>query len=98
MSEADAIEWAFIKGNTVKSRMNNGGLGLDYILTIAKALKGSVSVTSNSINLLQNSQGNLTKKELPESFLGTLIVITLDANYLNPLFPEGNLFYNDSDF
>ncbi|MES2284682.1 MAG: hypothetical protein V4547_03265 [Bacteroidota bacterium] len=89
----DAIEWAFKKGNSVRSKENNGGLGLDIISSITKSLNGTLVIISNDAHIMQQPDGSIVKKELPKAFLGTQVVVSLNTQYLNPLEDDHNIFH-----
>ncbi len=94
VTSLDAMDLAFQKGFTVGSKDNNGGLGLDYILSITKTLQGELVIFSNYAHISQNRYGKFIKKELPEEFLGTQVVVTLNTQNLNPLIiDEHNIFH-----
>ena len=96
MDDLDAMDLAFQEKFTVQSVPNNGGLGLDYVLTITKALKGELVVFSNyaHVNFSQMTGGDFIRKQLPESFQGTLVVVTINTQDLNLLIPdEHNVFH-----
>jgi anti-sigma regulatory factor (Ser/Thr protein kinase) len=88
LTEVDALDKAFEAGFTVKSKMNNGGLGLDIVLTITKTFSSSLLVVSNYALFVCHPDGRIVKKEMPVSLMGTLVVLTLNASYLSPLNKE----------
>ncbi len=71
----EAIEWAFVEGNTTKE--NSGGLGLFSLKNIIRDNKGELIVVSNDAYY-----DVLRKKmfKLSFDFKGTLFIITMNQN------------------
>lgn len=94
LTSKDAMQWAFTERNTIGSKSNNGGLGLDIISTITKSLRSSLVVISNDVVFDQQIDGTITYKDIPDAFPGTQVVVTLNTQNLNHLVSdEHNIFY-----
>lgn len=71
----EAIEWAFVEGNTTKE--NSGGLGLFSLKNIISDNKGELIVVSNDVyyDVLKQKMFKLSF-----DFKGTLFIITMNQN------------------
>lgn len=94
LTDLDALDKAFEQGFTVKSKINNGGLGLDIILTLTKTLKSTLLIVSNRAHYTHYPDGTIVRKEIPVAFKGTLVVLTLNTQNLIRLNDEEqNIFH-----
>ena len=96
IGDLEAMDLAFQEKFTVQSRTNNGGLGLDYVLSVTKTLKGELVVISKHAHVSINSlyENDFKRKHLPEPFPGTLVVVTINTQNLNRLnIDENNIFH-----
>jgi len=78
----DAIEWAMVKGNTTKTGVTSGGLGLAVIFEFIKLNKGKIQVVSSD-GFYEFKNGNVVKKKMNYIFDGTIVNIKFNLNDAN---------------
>lgn len=82
IDSADAIEWAMIKGNTTKTGVTSGGLGLSVIFEFIKLNRGKIQIISSD-GFYEFKNGNVAKKKLNSIFDGTIVNIKFKLNDSN---------------
>ena len=70
IGDCEAIEWAFISGNTTKSQ--TGGLGLAIIKDFIELNQGSIQVVSG-FGFIEYCGGSVERISLQKSFPGTIV-------------------------
>lgn len=79
ISAADAIEWAMVKGNTTKTGITSGGLGLAVIFDFIKLNRGKIQIISSD-GFYEFKNGNVVKNKLNSVFDGTIVNIKFNLN------------------
>jgi hypothetical protein len=79
VSAEDAIEWAMVKGNTTKTGVTSGGLGLAVIFDFIKLNKGKIQIISSD-GFYEFKNGNIVKSKLNSIFDGTIVNIKFNLN------------------
>jgi anti-sigma regulatory factor (Ser/Thr protein kinase) len=82
LDQKDALRWAMQKGNSTNSTPKNRGFGLDTLSSLVKKLKGELKIITNKVILQQKEGKDFILYDMPDSFPGTLIVVTLDTSLL----------------
>ena len=70
VSSAEAIEWAFVSGNTTKT--DTGGLGLAILKEFIDQNQGSLQMISDT-GMLELNNGMVKQESLNNSFPGTIV-------------------------
>ena len=70
------------KGNSTNSTAKNRGFGLDTLSNLVKILIGELKIVTNSVVLNQTKGNDFIIHNMENSFPGTLIVFSLDTNFL----------------
>jgi ATP-binding region, ATPase family protein len=78
VSDIEAVEWAFVDGNTTKRR-KEGGVGLYSIKDILHQ-RGQLKLISNQAFYSISQSGITNHQSMPERFRGTLLWIEFDIN------------------
>ncbi len=81
----DAIEWAFVQGNTTKTGDIPGGLGLSVIFSFIEQNRGKIQVVSSD-GYWEYSCGSISKRCLRQPFLGTIVNLEFNLD-------DDNLYY-----
>ena len=76
ISDVEAVEWAFIDGNTTKRKIE-GGVGL-YSIKDLLHNRGQLKLISNQAYYSISPSGIITSTTMPERFRGTLLWIEFD--------------------
>jgi hypothetical protein len=82
MNASDAIEWAMVKGNTTKTGVTSGGLGLSVIFEFIKLNKGAIQIISSD-GFYEFKNGNIAKYNLNSIFEGTIVNFKFNLNDAN---------------
>lgn len=82
VSAPDAIEWAMVKGNTTKTGVTSGGLGLSVIFEFIKLNKGKIQIISSD-GFYEFKNGNIVKNKLNSTFEGTIVNFKFNLNDSN---------------
>jgi len=82
VNHKDALSWAMQKGNSTNSTAKNRGFGLDTLSNLVKILIGELKIVTNSVVLNQTKGNDFIIHNMENSFPGTLIVFSLDTNFL----------------
>lgn len=94
VSAAEAIEWAFVSGNTTKA--DTGGLGLAILKEFIDQNQGSLQMVSDT-GMLEFNKGTVKKEALNNSFPGT--IVNMKFNFADPkkyfMVYEKNTDFND---
>ncbi|HFI0543144.1 TPA: ATP-binding protein [Streptococcus suis] len=77
-SDIEAVDWAFVDGNTTKRR-KEGGVGL-YSIKDLLHQRGQLKLISNQAHYSISPTGTITTHTMPERFRGTLLWIEFDIN------------------
>lgn len=86
MTDEEAIEWAFIEGNTTKK--NTGGLGLALLKEFIRQNQGSLDIVSGS-GMLSIKEGQTNSCLLKHSFPGTIVNVNFNFNDEKNYYIEG---------
>lgn len=78
----EAIEWAMVKGNTTKTGVTSGGLGLAVIFEFIKLNRGKIQVVSSD-GFYEFKNDNVIKNKLNSVFDGTVVNIKFNLNDAN---------------
>lgn len=79
ISAEDAIEWAMVKGNTTKTGLTSGGLGLAVIFDFIKLNRGKIQIISSD-GFYEFKNGNVVKNKLNSIFDGTIVNFKFNLN------------------
>ena len=82
LDNISALEKAFEKEFSTKSRPHNRGWGWDTIISNIKSLNSKLLIITNNVIYCYLSNGEIKTTQLKVYFPGTLIVITLNTNNL----------------
>jgi len=82
LSDTQALRAAFMRKVSSKSTPRNRGMGLSYLLTNVRVLRGSLRVFSNNAFLLHDMSNELHIYKSNQCFPGTLININLKTENL----------------
>lgn len=85
VSGKDAIDWAFVQGNTTKVGDIPGGLGLFIIFEFIKFNKGKIQVVSAD-GYWEYRHEKVVKHDLQQPFLGTIVNLEFNLD-------DDNLYY-----
>ncbi|HEM5566030.1 TPA: ATP-binding protein [Streptococcus suis] len=92
-SDIEAVEWAFVNGNTTKRR-KEGGVGLHSIKDLLHQ-RGQLKLISNQAYYSISRTGTITTQTMPERFRGTLLWIEFDIHKC--LKPRKNVKIENND-
>lgn len=95
VTDEEAINLAFRRGFTTKSRPHNLGLGLNTLKSIVKKLEGRMTlITGNTVYYQKKSGEEIFKHIENRQFAGTTIAIFLDTKLLE----EAEIEQTDDEF
>lgn len=88
LSQENALRAAFRRKVSSRSTPQNRGMGLSYLLSNVKALKGSLRVYTNNVFLFHDTSTELHIYKSNQKFPGTLINIKFNTENLPPMEEE----------